>query len=57
MKNKGGRPAKHSDKEFYLKIVKENEELSYNDLAKFYNVSRSSIARWIARGRELARNE
>lgn len=56
MKNKGGRPALHSDRRFYLSLVKQNEDLSYTDLAKLYNVSRSTIARWIARGKELSNN-
>ena len=57
MKNKGGRPAKFTEKKFYVSLVRQNDDFSYAELAKMYNVSVRTIARWIAHGKELVKNE
>lgn len=52
MKKPAGRPEKYGDA-FYLCVLNQNKEYSYTDLAKQYNVSERTVARWIKRGKAL----
>ena len=47
-----GRPQKY-DNDFYLLIFKEFEEYSLTELSKIHNVSKSTIQRWVRRGKEI----
>ena len=49
---KAGRPIVYDDT-FYLMILQEFETLSLTELSKLHKVSRSTIVRWVRKGKEV----
>lgn len=48
-----GRKPIHDDAEFYRMILQQYEHKSLRDLARYYNVSRTTISNWLKKGRAL----
>ncbi len=51
-KRLSGRPKKY-DNDFYIQIVKEHDDFSLSQMAENHNVSISTAAKWLAKGRAI----
>lgn len=56
MSKQAGRPEKF-DSKFYLLILKEFETLSFTEIAKLHNVSRSTAIRWVKKGKVIVNEQ
>lgn len=54
--HKGGRPQKYDDT-FYISIVQQYETNTIGQIAEHHNVTRTTISRWLKRGRDLLEKE
>lgn len=51
--HKGGRPPKYDDA-FYKSIVQQYETNTIGQIAEHHKVTKTTISRWLKRGREMA---